>query len=209
MSEIDEEKQQQPEEETEEAQVIKPVEQQTPAKNSADTTAPAAEQAQEETAANDEPAPSEESPQAEPAKAEESVEEESIIDIMPTADQTEKPILSAAETSEPAAKPSEPQHPGILHLKSLIQDARNHLVLTKTMTKKMLKQLKKLEASLEKLPKRLRKLGIKDAAKAEKYLFRLRERIGSIPAAELKRKGVDRLSEDICKLRKKLPTGKV
>ncbi|MHB1457588.1 MAG: CHAD domain-containing protein [Armatimonadota bacterium] len=102
----------------------------------------------------------------------------------------------------------EPKHPGIVHLKELVKDAKDHLSDTKGMTDKMTKQFKKLEGEMEKLPGRLRKISIKEAAKAEKYLFRLREKIADIPKSEFTKKGIDKVSEEIKSLRKKLPMGK-
>lgn len=127
------------------------------------------------------------------------------------ADQIE--VVAVEQTpAEPAAvplpAPSEPQHPGIAHLKELVKDATAHLSGAKTMTSRMSKQMRKLEGDIEKLPGRLRKISIKEAAKAEKYLFRLREHIAEIPKSDLTRKGIDKLSQESSALRKKLPTGK-
>lgn len=119
-------------------------------------------------------------------------------------------VESAIETPamEETAPAGEPQHPGIEHLKELVKDAASHLSDTKGMTDKMSKQFKKLEGEMEKLPGRLRKISIKEAAKAEKYLFRLREKVAEIPKSGWTKKGIDKVSEEVKSLRKKLPTGK-
>lgn len=166
---------------TVEEPVKKPVRKRTPAKKAVQAPEPEAEKTVEEPVKAEEPVPviAEPAPEAVPA-----------------------PVIEASPVSE------EPHHPGIVHLKELVKDAASHLSDTKIMTDKMSKQFKKLEGEMEKLPGRLRKISIKEAAKAEKYLFRLREKIAEIPKNDLTKKGIDKVSEEIKSLRKKLPTGK-
>ena len=118
------------------------------------------------------------------------------------------PVVVETPAVEKAPVSAEPQHPGILHLKELVKDAATHLSETKIMTDKMSKEFKKLESQMEKIPGRLRKISIKEAAKAEKYLFRLREKIADIPKSDFTKKGIDKVSQEIRDLRKKLPSGK-
>ena len=118
------------------------------------------------------------------------------------------PVVIETPAVEKAPISAEPQHLGILHLKELVKEATNHLSDTKIMTDKMSKEFKKLESQMEKIPGRLRKISIKEAAKAEKYLFRLREKIADIPKSDFTKKGIDKVSQEIRDLRKKLPSGK-
>lgn len=116
---------------------------------------------------------------------------------------------STGKEQKSAVLPETPQHPGIVNLKELIKQTSIRLTNADKFTKKMSKQLDKLNKQLDRLPNRLRKLPMKEAVKAEKYIFRLREHLSSVPEdGAMNGKSVEKLRQEIRTLRNKLPSGK-
>jgi hypothetical protein len=126
-------------------------------------------------------------------------------EVTPAQPTVEAPCLVETLAGPIVEKTGPPQHPGILHLKDLIQAAALNLARIDKLTPKLSKQLAKLDASLDKSHKRLRNVKLKEAARAEKYLIGLKEHLTLLAEGEgISSKKIEGSRKGIRSLRQKL-----
>lgn len=112
---------------------------------------------------------------------------------------------SISDAPETAAVPeSMPRHPGIVDLKTLIDTASAKLSEADKLTPKLSKQLRKLDASLDKAHNRLRYVRLKQAARAEKHLLDMRQSLSLLIDGDTSPKQIDTIRKRLRSLRHKL-----
>jgi CHAD domain-containing protein len=125
---------------------------------------------------------------------------EVIIDVEPIEETDE--LIAAVEAE---AAPGKPEHPAIVELKELVLFSTARLTEMNALTPMLAKQLGKLNALLEVLPKGLRKAKIKDAIKAEKAMAEIHARLTAVTEdGGLSKKRAKKLTEDLRSMRKTL-----